>query len=71
MNYGGGYYAYIFAKMHAAKIWEKHFAHDPLSRKGGDYLTLPNVMLRYNTLLPIPPYVTLTLTQINAKQLLG
>ena len=32
VNYGGAYYSYLFAKMHAAQIWERRFAADPLSR---------------------------------------
>jgi hypothetical protein len=32
VNYGGGYYSYLFAKMHAAQIWENILAKDPLSR---------------------------------------
>jgi len=38
VNYGGGYYAYVFAKIYAARIWDAHFAQDPLSRRGGDVL---------------------------------
>ena len=32
INYGGAYYSYLFAKMHAAQIWQNQFADDPLSR---------------------------------------
>ena len=32
INYGGGYYSYLFARMYAAQIWHKHFAQDPLNR---------------------------------------
>jgi intermediate peptidase len=45
INYGGGYYSYLFAKMYAAQIWNKQFASDPLSRKSGQYLW--NNMLQY------------------------
>lgn len=45
VNYGGGYYSYIFAKMHAAQIWDTHFARDPLSRESGNVLW--HRMLRY------------------------
>ena len=33
--------------MHAAKIWDTHFAHDPLSRKGGDKFTPPYSTLHF------------------------
>lgn len=32
VNYGGAYYSYLFAKMHASQIWQNQFADDPLSR---------------------------------------
>jgi Zn-dependent oligopeptidase len=32
VNYGGAYYSYLFAKMHAAQIWQNQFSEDPLSR---------------------------------------
>jgi intermediate peptidase len=35
-NYGGSYYSYPFAKMYAAQIYERHFSHDPHSRRGGE-----------------------------------
>ncbi|KAJ1441071.1 hypothetical protein B484DRAFT_443013 [Ochromonadaceae sp. CCMP2298] len=38
LNYGGGYYSYLFAKMHAAQIWHTHFAQDPLNRAAGQFL---------------------------------
>ena len=56
VTYGGAYYAYLFAKMAAADIWQKHFSEDPFSRKAGSvlYHTLlkhgvsksPQIMLR-------------------------
>lgn len=45
INYGGGYYSYLFAKMYAAQIWDKQFAFEPLSRKSGLYLW--NNMLQF------------------------
>jgi len=45
VNYGGGYYSYLFAKMHAAQIWENVLAKDPLARRGGDIIW--QKMLRY------------------------
>ncbi len=38
VTYGGGYYAYLYAKMCAAQIWTTHFAEDPLSRASGERL---------------------------------
>ena len=38
VTYGGGYYAYLYAKMCAAQIWTTHFAEDPLSRVSGERL---------------------------------
>jgi len=35
IDYGGGYYSYIFAKLHAAQIWKTRFESDPLSREAG------------------------------------
>lgn len=35
VTYGGGYYSYLFAKMYAAQIWQKHFTKDPLSQESG------------------------------------
>lgn len=32
VSYGGAYYSYLFAKMHAAQIWQNRFAEDPLCR---------------------------------------
>lgn len=32
INYGGAYYSYLFAKMHASQIWHHQFSEDPLSR---------------------------------------
>ena len=45
VNYGAGYYSYLFAKMYAAQIWEKRFKEDPLSRANGIYLW--NNMLQF------------------------
>lgn len=36
VNYGAGYYAYLFARANAAAIWESLFAADPLSRDAGE-----------------------------------
>ena len=38
INYGGGYYSYLYAKMYAAQIWQKLFEADPLSKEGGKKL---------------------------------
>lgn len=38
VNYGAGYYSYLFAKMYAAQIWKKRFADKPLSRAAGELL---------------------------------
>jgi len=38
INYGGGYYSYIFSRMYAAQIWRKHFEADPLNKAAGDTL---------------------------------
>lgn len=38
VNYGGGYYSYLFAQMFAAQIWVNVLADDPLSRKGGEII---------------------------------
>jgi mitochondrial intermediate peptidase len=38
VTYGGAYYAYLFAKMAAADIWQKHFSANPLSRQAGNVL---------------------------------
>jgi len=38
VTYGGGYYAYLYAKMCAAQIWTSHFSEDPLSRASGERL---------------------------------
>jgi len=38
VNYGGAYYSYLFAKMHASQIWENQFSEDPLSRRAGETL---------------------------------
>jgi len=35
VNYGGGYYTYVFAQLVASAIWEKHFKEQPWSRDGG------------------------------------
>ena len=32
VNYGGAYYSYLFAKMHASQLWHTQFSEDPLSR---------------------------------------
>ena len=32
VNYGAGYYSYLYARMYAAQIWQLKFAKDPLSR---------------------------------------
>ena len=45
VTYGGGYYAYLYAKMCAAQIWERHFEQDPLSRNAGEHLW--HNLLRY------------------------
>ena len=34
----GSYYAYLFAKLHAAHIWKTHFEADPLNRDAGRFL---------------------------------
>ena len=33
----GGYFSYLFARMYAGQIWQKHFAVDPLNRLGIDF----------------------------------
>ena len=38
VNYGGDYYAYLFAKERAQKIWEKHFRKKPLCRESGELI---------------------------------
>lgn len=38
INYGGGYYSYLYAKMYAAQIWQHLFERNPLSREGGQKL---------------------------------
>ena len=38
ITYGGGYYAYLYAKMYAAQIWDLQFEKDPLSRASGERL---------------------------------
>lgn len=38
INYGGGYYSYLFAKTYAAQIWMMRFQDDPLSRASGELL---------------------------------
>ncbi|ORY87124.1 peptidase family M3-domain-containing protein [Protomyces lactucae-debilis] len=35
-GYGGTYYAYIFDKAIADRIWDRNFARDPLSRRAGE-----------------------------------
>lgn len=34
-NYGGAYYSYLFARMYAAQIYDRHFATDPSNAQGG------------------------------------
>ncbi|KAJ1985322.1 Mitochondrial intermediate peptidase [Dimargaris cristalligena] len=36
VGYGGGYYAYLFDRVLAARIWERKFAQNPLSRAAGE-----------------------------------
>lgn len=38
IDYGGGYYSYLFAKMHAAQIWKTRFESNPFSREAGKIL---------------------------------
>jgi len=38
INYGGGYYSYLYAKMYAAQIWQHLFENNPLSKEGGQKL---------------------------------
>jgi mitochondrial intermediate peptidase len=45
VTYGGGYYAYLYAKMAAAHIWNEKFINDPFSNKEG--INLWNKMLRH------------------------
>jgi Zn-dependent oligopeptidase len=35
VTYGGGYYAYLYAKMAAAHIWNHNFVQDPFDRRSG------------------------------------
>ena len=35
VNYGGGYYTYVFAQLVASAIWEKHFQGQPWDEEGG------------------------------------
>jgi len=50
VTYGGGYYAYMYAKMAASHIWAENFAEDPFSRAGG--LKLWDSMLRHGVSRP-------------------
>ncbi|KAJ1962158.1 Mitochondrial intermediate peptidase, partial [Dispira parvispora] len=36
VGYGGGYYAYLFDRVLASRVWETKFAADPLSREAGE-----------------------------------
>ncbi|KAL8160289.1 hypothetical protein V2J09_001826 [Rumex salicifolius] len=38
LNYGAGYYSYLYAKCFAATIWQRLFKEDPLSREAGTVL---------------------------------
>lgn len=38
VNYGGGYYSYLFARMHAAQIWHHCFAARPLALESGLFI---------------------------------
>ena len=45
VNYGGGYYSYLFARMYACQIWHHRFAAQPLSPASGAFIR--DRMLRF------------------------
>lgn len=45
INYAGGYYTYLYAKLWSAQIWSNLFQDTPLSRSSGMYLW--NNLLKY------------------------